>query len=51
MLDNDLKNKLRQLLSQNDYISFSDYYIEETVLPQRLMEDDYFDEDFFRRYF
>lgn len=51
MLDNDLKSELRQLLSQNDYVSFSDYYIEETVLPQRLMEDDYFDEDFFEDIF
>lgn len=51
MLDNDLKSELRQLLSENDYVSFSDYYIEETVLPQCLMEDDYFDEDFFEDIF
>lgn len=51
MINNDLKNELKQLLSQNDYISFSDYYIEETTLPQRLMEDDYFDEDFFEDIF
>lgn len=51
MINNDLKNKLRQLLLQNDYISFSDYYIEETILPQCLMEDNYFDEDFFEDIF
>lgn len=44
MLDNDLKNELRQLLLQNDYISFSNYYIEEATLPQYMIDKGYMEE-------
>lgn len=44
MLNNNLKNELRRLLLQNDYVSFSDYYIEETIFPQYMIDKGYMEE-------